>query len=243
MSRSDDKIPNMGTTLRFATENIADALTLGVPPEDIRILGARADQSYYNLTLEMSKRLPFNLMKGVLGHTDLGKYTAVYLQIADILHPQLASSDNDACAGRIDQKPILRLAREMVKSRSKSEYRFLPPSVVYTAHVPSLANYNDKMSKSKPGSALLLSSDRAEFDSVIARAVTGGRDTKAEQVKYGGNPNACPVYELYRFDHPDSAFVKDIYERCTSGKLLCGEDKSVLKGFLRSQLEEQEGRR
>ena len=237
VSRPEASIPNMRTAQEYAVDNITDALALGVPRGDI-IVQSNQDRSYYNFTLELSKILPFNLMKGVLGHTDLGKYTSVYLQVADILHPQIKGGPATTLVPvGIDQRPILRLTQEVV-DKTKGTYGFVPPSVIYTAHVPSLANYRDKMSKSKPGSALMINSTEAQLNAVVATAVTGGRDTRAEQVKYGGIPEACPVYELYRFNHPDSAFVRDVvHHQCVSGQLLCGADKTMLKDFLRPSMQ------
>ncbi len=242
VSRPDTSIPDLKTAQRYAVENIADALALGVAREDIRVQ-SKQSRDYYNLTLQASKKLPFNLMKGVLGHTDLGKYTAVYLQIADILHPQLENGPSFTLVPvGLDQKPILRLTKEMVE-KSKGTFDFVPPSVIYTAHLPSLIYYKDKMSKSKPGSALLLNSVEQELNSVIAAAVTGGRDTKAEQVKYGGIPGMCPIYELYRFNHPDSKAVTDVFSHCMDGTLLCGADKGMLKEFLREGIKQHISKR
>lgn len=242
VSRSDKDIPSPETAQRYAIGNIADALAMGVPKEDIKIQSKQV-RGYYNLTFELSKKLPFNLMKAVLGHNDLGKFTAVYLQIADILYPQLETGTAlTLIPVGLDQRPILRLANEAVEKFS-SIYNFTQPAVVYTAHVPSLADYRDKMSKSKQGSALLLNSTNVELDILVAAAVTGGRDTKAEQEKYGGMPNSCPVYKLYVFNHQDPEFVKGILGQCASGKLLCGADKKMLKDFLRPSLEEHHAKR
>ena len=242
VSRPDSSIPDLKTAQRYAVENIADALALGVAKDDIKVQSKQVAE-YYNLTLQVSKKLSFNLMKGVLGHTDLGKYTAVYLQIADILHPQLENGPSFTLVPvGLDQKPILRLTNEMVE-KSKRTFDFVPPAVLYTAHLPSLINYKDKMSKSKKGSALLLNSTEQELDAVIAAAVTAGRDTKAEQIKYGGIPGMCPIYELYRFNHPDSKFVTGVFSHCMDGTLLCGADKSILKDFLRDGIKQHISKR
>ncbi len=54
VSRSDDKIPDLATAKRYAVENVADALALGVPEGDIRV---QSNQSldYHNFVLQISK--------------------------------------------------------------------------------------------------------------------------------------------------------------------------------------------
>ncbi len=176
------------------------------------------------------------MMNAVLGHNDLGKFTATYLQIADILYPQIASHGAFTLIPvGIDQEPILRLAREVAKKMKKS-HGFISPSSIYTVHLPSLLGVTRKMSKSEEGSALLLNSIPETIDQTISNAVTGGRDTLAQQVQFGGTPNTCPIYHVYRSNHPDTDFVAKVHANCKSGKLMCKEDKNVLKEILRTNI-------
>ncbi len=233
VSRSDEKIPDLATARKYAVDNVADALALGVPEADIRV---QSNQSldYHNFVLQISKSLSFNTMKAVLGHSDLGKFTATYLQIADILYPQLElHGAHSLVPVGIDQEPILSLARDVAKKLRKS-HGFISPSSLYTAHLPSLVNMKDKMSKSEKGSALLLNSTVAEIDQTIAHATTGGRDTLQQQIELGGTPGNCPLYYLHRSNNPDTAAVADIYSNCKSGKLMCKDDKAALKELFRA---------
>ena len=235
VSRPDKKIPSLEVAQKYAVQNVADVLAMGIPKEDIRVQSNQAI-GYYNFALQVSKKVTLNSMEAALGHTDLGKFTAAYLQIADILYPQIECGPVATLVPvGVDQEPLLRLTRDVAR-RFMSTYNFVIPSSIYTIHMPSLLDYNEKMSKSKEGSALMLDIPDKEFDRVIANAITGGKDTAEEQRKYGGNPNICPIYDLYKFNHADSEFVKDIYERCISGKLLCGEDKALLKGLLKEEI-------
>ena len=235
VSRPDEKIPDLATARKYAIDNVADALALGVPEADIRV---QSNQSldYHNFVLQISKSLSFNTMKAVLGHSDLGKFTATYLQIADILYPQLELHGAYSLVPvGIDQEPILSLTREVVRKLKKS-HGFISPSSLYTAHLPSLTNMRSKMSKSEKGSALLLNMPPAEIDQTISHATTGGRDTLQQQAELGGTPSNCPLYYLHRSNDPDTAAVAGIHRDCKSGKLMCKDDKAALRAIFRANI-------
>ncbi|MDE1848291.1 MAG: tryptophan--tRNA ligase [Candidatus Micrarchaeota archaeon] len=235
VSRPDSKIPDMNTSKKYAVEDAIDALALGVAQEDIRVQ-SRQSVEYHNFAMQISKKITFNTMKAALGHADLGKFTAAYLQIADILYPQIENGPMlTLIPVGIDQEPLIRLARDVAK-KFRSKYNFMTPSSVYIRHVPSMLSMKEKMSKSKEGSAVLLSASAEDIDRTVANAMTGGRNNIEEQRRLGGNPRVCPVYEMYRFNHNDSGFVKNVYSGCVSGSLSCGEDKKMLGEFLKSEL-------
>ncbi|VVB77258.1 Tryptophan--tRNA ligase [uncultured archaeon] len=237
VSRPDAKIPSLAASQEYAVRDVADVLALGVSERDIVVQSGR-DAGYYDFAFQVSKKLTLNTMKATLGHTDLGKFSAAYLQIADILYPQVENGGMPTLVpAGIDQEPLLRLTRDVAR-KFKSTYDLTVPSSVYIAHLPSLQDFTDKMSKSKENSALMLTSSEQEMEKVVSNAITGGRETTEEQRKFGGNPQKCSIYDMYKFNHPDSAFVKGVCDRCVSGQLLCGEDKKVLKEFLRQDLKE-----
>ena len=58
----------------------------------------------------------------------------------------------------------------------------------------------------------------------IPNALTGGRNTAAEQKEEGGDISKCVVYEMYAYHFmPDDKELTEIYRKCTSGEMLCGE--------------------
>lgn len=73
----------------------------------------------------------------------------------------------------------------------------------------------------------------------FARALTGGRASVEEQRKLGGVPEVCTVYEMYHYHLVESdAELKEIFESCKSGSLLCGECKLMGAEKLRKWLVE-----
>ena len=71
----------------------------------------------------------------------------------------------------------------------------------------------------------------------IFRAFTGGRGTVEEQRKLGGNPEICKVFEFFRYHHPSSELVEEIYGKCKAGELVCGECKKICAEFIANFLE------
>jgi len=237
VSRPDGKIPNLKKAKEYAIDNLANALTLGVKKEDISIQSKQTSE-YFAFSHMVSKKVTLNMMKAALGHYDLGKFAACYLQISDILYPQLKDGIGPTLVPvGIDQEPIIRLTRDVARRFSK-QFDFILPSSVYLSHLPSLSNYKEKMSKSKEGSAILLTEKIESMQKIVSNAITGGRDTEEEQRRLGGRPEICPACMMYKFHHPDSEFVKNIFDRERQGKLLCGENKSILKSFLGEFLKE-----
>jgi len=237
VSRTDDKIPSLNKAKEYAIDNLANALALGVKKEDICIQSKQTPE-YFAFSHMVSKKLTLNSMKAALGHDNLGKFAACYLQISDILYPQLKDGPMPTLIPvGIDQEPIIRLTRDIARRFSK-QFNFILPSSIYLSHLPGLTGYKEKMSKSQEGSAILLTEKVDEANKIIDKAFTGGRDTEEEQKKLGGRPQICPIFSLYSFYHPLSSFVEDINTRCHAGKLLCGEDKKRSKEFLRQMIEE-----
>lgn len=237
ISRPNTVIPDLDTARAFAVDNVANAIALGVNPADI-YLQSRQPAEYFTLSHSVSKQFTLNTLKSALGHTDLGKMSAAYLQIADILYPQIKHGPmRTVIPVGMDQEPIIRLTRDVARKLA-DQHGFILPASVYTTHVPSLVNMQKKMSKSVPGSAIMLNSTHDAIEHAVAGAMTGGRPTDEEQRRLGGIPDTCPVYSFYNFHHPNNQFVDDVHRRCLDGKLLCGEDKDLMRTFLREFSEE-----
>ncbi len=100
-------------------------------------------------------------------------------------------------------------------------YGFLQPSSTYHRFITGLTG--EKMSSSKPESAIFLTDTPQEAKKKIMNAKTGGAVTLEEQKKTGGKPDECMIYELflYHLIEDDNA-LKNIYESCKKGELMCG---------------------
>lgn len=122
-------------------------------------------------------------------------------------------------------------------------YGFMPPASLYHRFMTGLTG--GKMSSSKPDSHIALTEDPGEAAKKVMRAVTGGRQSLAEQKKLGGEPEKCTVYELMLFHlSEDEEELSEIFEECKSGERMCGSCKKEaaerIKAFLTEHQRERE---
>ncbi|MBW2974338.1 tryptophan--tRNA ligase [Candidatus Woesearchaeota archaeon] len=237
---SRPKIKAMKDAKEIAVSNLAHILALGLEEKDV-YTQSRKEQRYYAFAFEISKKITEKTYQAIYGHTDLGKISAVLLQIADILHPQLEEYEGKmpSITGiGLEQDPHAKITRDTAR---RLPYGIEMPSFIHFQHQSGLQQ-GKKMSSSEPDTAIFLDDKPEEVKRKISRAFTGGRDTVQEQREKGGNPDVCKVYELYKFHHPDSKFVGNIYKDCKAGKLTCGEDKKTCIMFINALLKEHQAR-
>ena len=121
-------------------------------------------------------------------------------------------------------------------------YGFVPPASLYHRFMTGLTG--GTMSSSKPESHIALTEDPEEARKKVMRAVTGGRQSLAEQKKLGGEPDRCTVYELMLFHlSGDEDELKEIFDECKSGKRVCGTCKKEAAERIRSFLVEHQRER
>lgn len=233
---SRPKIKNMGEAKGYAVETAAHALAMGLAPKDIYIQSMEKSR-YYEFTFEISKKITQNMYKAIYGNLDLGKISAVLLQISDILHPQL-----DEYAGRMpsitvigaEQDPHARLTRDIAR-----KFGLEIPSFLYIRHQSGL-QAGKKMSASEPWTAIFLNDKPDEAKRKILNSFTGGGGSLKEHREKGGNPDVCKVYELLKYHYPDTKKLEEMYKECKSGKLMCGDCKKVCINFIQKFLEEHQ---
>jgi len=105
-------------------------------------------------------------------------------------------------------------------------YGFLPPAATFHRFMTGLTG--EKMSSSKPESAIFLTDSPAEAKKKIIHAKTGGAVTLEQQKKQGGNPDDCMIYELFLYHLiEDDELLHSIYNSCRQGERLCGHCKQL----------------
>jgi tryptophanyl-tRNA synthetase len=122
-------------------------------------------------------------------------------------------------------------------------YGFVPPSSIYHRFMTGLTG--GKMSSSVPASHIsLLDAPEDGYDKVKA-ATTGGRETAEEQRELGGEPDGCPVYELYAYllASDDDDLATEVYEECVGGERLCGGCKEQAAELMHEFLEDHQEKR
>ncbi|MEA3230100.1 MAG: tryptophan--tRNA ligase, partial [archaeon] len=238
-SRPDSKMPNLDTAKKYALNNVVHLLAFGLSPKDIYVQ-SRKENRYYEFVFEISKKITTNMFEAVYGHRDLGKISAVLLQLADILHIQLPEffGKNPSVTGiGLDQDPHAKITRDVTR---KLTYDLEMPSFIYFLHQSGLKD-GSKMSSSEPDTAIFLDDGPDVVKKKINRTFTGGRDSVEEQREKGGNPDVCKMYEFFRFHNPDDSSLEELGKKCRTGKILCGECKKnaicFINGFLERHME------
>jgi len=142
-------------------------------------------------------------------------------------------------AGKVEE-----IAREL--EVEAGGYGFVPPASLYHRFMTGLTG--GKMSSSRPESHIALTEDPEEAAKKVMRAVTGGRQSLAEQKKLGGEPEKCTVYELLIFHlSDDDCELAEVFDECRSGERSCGTCKKEaaerIRDFLVDHQREREAAR
>ncbi len=239
VSRSDEKVGSLKKAKEIAVDNMADAIALGIDPEDIYVQ-SRKEQRYYEFAFELAKKFTFNTLFSIYGDDyNPGKNSANMLQYTDIMHQQLKEFNGPmpSLTGiGVDQDPHARAVRDVA---SKLPYGFTPPSFIYFSFQPSLQQ-GKKMSSSEPATTILLSDTPEEVKKKIANAFSGGKDTLAEHKKHGGDPDIDRAYQILKYHCEDDKLVSDVYKKFKSGEMASGELKQITTKFVNELLKKHQ---
>ncbi|SMD31607.1 tryptophan--tRNA ligase [Picrophilus oshimae] len=113
---------------------------------------------------------------------------------------------------------------------------FIAPSATFQKLETGLKG--GKMSSHVPDSLISLNDDESDARRKIKSSLTGGRKTIEDQKIYGGNPERCPVYELYLYHDKDDKNVQRVYEECRGGVRMCGACKNEASEMISRLLNE-----
>jgi len=194
-----------------------------------------------NLAFTLGTKINYSMLKAIYGFGGTTSASHMFyptIDISDILHPQLKEFGGprpSVIPVGVDQDPHLRLARD-IAARFKDDYKFVAPSSTYHRLMWGLDG-GDKMSSSKPETAIFLTDTPKDAELKIKDAFTGGQPTASEQRELGGDPSRCVIYEMcvYHLMMDDTELLQ-MREECKAGKIICGECKKkaldLLKKFL-----------
>lgn len=114
-------------------------------------------------------------------------------------------------------------------------YGFMQPCATFHRFITGLTG--EKMSSSKPESAIFLSDTPQEAKKKIMHAKTGGAITLEEQKKHGGTPSECMIYELFVYHLiEDDTELQTLYNSCKNGSQLCGNCKKYAAEKMQTML-------
>ncbi len=243
-SYADGRLP-LDQAEKNAIENISDLIALGLNLDNAYVYRQSQQQEVLELGYLLSSHATYNMMKAIYGEHRLGVYNAAFIQVADILLPQLFCGPIPTVTPiGADQAPHARLSHDLVRKKFfQDTYNFLLPGFTFHTLIEGLDG-SDKMAKRNPMSVLTLFETKKSLKKKILNGFTGGRITVEEQRKLGGQPEICRIFDLYRyFFQTDDKKLKEIETSCREGELLCGVDKKNLIGIVQDFMENHEKKR
>ena len=124
-----------------------------------------------------------------------------------------------------EEKDIQRIDQTLAMTEPKFDgYGFIQPSATFHRFMTGLTG--EKMSSSKPESAIFLTDSPKEANKKIMNAKTGGAVSLEEQKRQGGKPDECMIYELFLYHLIENdKELQDIYAACKNGEKMCGHCK------------------
>ncbi len=187
---------------------------------------------YISVRGKAANRELMQAAESALRGTGLGQVKR-YEEHIDITDLQLIEGQRIDEVQQEIEELIIRLETE------HGEYGFIPPASIYHRFMTGLTG--GKMSSSKPESYIALTEDPKEAAGKIMRAITGGRQSLAEQKKLGGEPEKCSIYEFLLFHlSEDDKELLELDAECRSGRRMCGNCKKDVAERIKRFLDEHQ---
>lgn len=236
---------NLEETTGYAYDNALDVIALGFEKGKTFIFtDTEYSKTIYPLAVRVAKHITFSTARAVFGFetsTNIGMIFFPAIQAVPCFLPTILKGRDVPVLipAAIDQDPYWRGVARYVAPK----LGFLKPAQIHSKFMPGLGR-GGKMSASQPETAIFTTDPPEVAARKVMNSFTGGRDTAEEQRRLGGRPDICPVYHYYEFlFEEDDQGLREIYEDCRSGRLLCGECKSRLAGRVTAFLKEHQRRR
>lgn len=231
----DGKVEDLAKSRKLAYEEVIPSIiAFGFDPKKTKIFVDSDYPDLYNLAIHISKHVTNKYAETVFGEGSLDNSGKAFyrsaVQLAQILMPQLeefGGPKNTLIPVGIDQHPYILLARDVAK-----KMKLIPPSELVFKFQNSLLNPFEKMSGSKPETAIYLSDSPKVIKEKIHKAFTGSVSVLDVHRRLGGIPEACSVFSLLYYHHPDNQFVQDIYSRYKKGEITMKELKELTTKFI-----------
>jgi len=230
---------------KIAIQNVADILALGLDPDRAVVYRQSEEMRVMRLATIFSRGVTNNMLRAIYGERQIGLYLSALVQAGDIMMPQLPEFGGPKpvlVPVGADQDPHIRLARDLA-AKYHDDFGFMPPSSIYHRLEKGLTG-TGKMSKREPASGFTLNDPPTEVSKRVLSSFTGGRATTEEQRRLGGQPDICPIYDLYNFHFAlDNAHATRVYEECIGGVRMCGECKQEAAALVKKFMEQHRKRR
>jgi len=239
--------PNLSLeqTHNFAYENMLDIIAVGFDPKKTFIFtDTDYAKSLYKIAIEVAKKTTFSTAKAVFGFTNETNTGMIFfpaIQAAPCFLPSVLKGKEVPVLipAAIDQDPYWRGIARAVAER----LGYPKPAQIHCMFLPGLGE-GGKMSASQPETAIFTTDTEETVNKKVANAFSGGRATTAEQKLKGGQPEVCTVYQYYYYlFEEDDEKIKERFQVCSTGKLMCRECKAELASRVNAFLKKHQAAR
>lgn len=232
----DGKAASIEAAGKLAREEIIPSiLALGFNPTKTTFMIHSESPELYLMAMQFGNLVTMNTLTTLFGKGSVDTAAKVYyrgaLQLTSILMPQLSGKKHVLVPVGPDQHPYLLLTRDVANKAG-----LIPPSELIFNFMPSLKNPLEKMSGSKPETAIYLTDDPKTIQKKIQSAYTGSLSTLEGHKRYGAVPEICPVFQILNYHCPDQLFVDKTYAQYKAGALTAGDLKKIVIDFLQQML-------
>ena len=200
------------------------------------------DHRFYNVTVTKDNKIGVfvkvdETIEALLDHAEKTVRSLKFTQLKRITKYK-ALYINDAT-----EEDIPKIDEQLAKTEPQfGGYGFLQPAATFHRFMTGLTG--EKMSSSKPESAIFLTDTPSMATKKIMNAKTGGAVSLEEQKKQGGNPDVCVVYELFLYHLlEDDKELRTIYDSCKNGEQMCGTCKKFAARLMENLLVELQEKR
>ena len=242
----DGKVDSLAKSRKIAMESILpDIIAMGFDKEKTHIYIDSEYPQLYNFAMHLSQFVSFNQLRQVFGDDSLLTPGQIFyrgvVQMAQILLPQLPEFGGPKVTlipVGIDQHPYILLARDVAR-----KIGMVPPSELVIRFLPSLLGPENKMSASKPNTAIYLDDTSENIRKKISHAYTGAVSSLDVYQDLGGIPEICSVFSLLNFHHSDDKFVNEIKLRYRHGQITMSELKEITANYVCNLVEKHQSKR
>jgi tryptophanyl-tRNA synthetase len=228
-------------TQKWAQDNILEVAAVGFDPDKTFIFQDTEFVGHaYPLILKTARRINYSTAKSVFGFTGETNIGMSFYPAIQIL-PSLFEKKRCLIPSAIDQDPYWRIQRDIAEPLG-----YHKAAAIHSKFLPPLTGIQDKMSSSKPETAIYLNDDDKTVRNKIYRhAFSGGQASIEQHRKLGGNPDIdVPFQWLYMFFEPNDKRIEEIRSEYKGGRMLTGDLKDILvekvTQFLREHRERRE---
>ena len=223
--------------IKMNYENLLDIIAIGFDPKKTEIMMdlVNMKQEVYNLAIEISSHLTANTVRSAMGfspESSIGFQFYPAMQAAHILYPTRKLGIPTVVPIGVDQDVFVKLTRDVAPKLGLQK-----PGDILSKFLPGLTG--TKMSSSKAETAIYMTDTPDQVKKKIGNTLTGGRDTLKEHRELGGQTEKCVVCKYQNLFFNNSHLV----EKCGSGELMCGENKSMLITELNQMLKTHQEKR